>query len=88
MGGNTYNRRYFSDSELQHLISKVNGYQSLFDKDRVFDNKKQWRANISRHLDSDSCNRFYFLLAPLCYCAYCKKQLGIDTQIKIRKLYD
>lgn len=79
MGGNTYNRKYYLDSDLQLLVSKIGGYKSLFDENLVFDNEKEWRANISRHLDSDSCNRFYFLLEDPHHCKYCQKQLDISS---------
>lgn len=61
MGGNTYNRKNFSNDELQQLILKIDKYRSLFD-DRVFLSEKAWRANISRHLDADSANRFFFMI--------------------------
>ena len=81
MGGNTYNRKYYTDEELTVLINKIDGLKSLFD-DRIFENKKLWRANISRHLDADSCNRFYFKIKekqglPICPC--CGVTLGIDS---------
>lgn len=81
MGGDTFNRRKFSNDELITLIQKIEGYHSLFDN-RVFDNERAWRANISRHLDTDSSNRFYFMLESLKgvpRCAYCNNELGIDS---------
>ena len=87
MGGNTYNRKYYTDEELTILISKIDGFRSLFD-DRIFKNKKLWRANISRHLDADSCNRFYFKIEeniglPNCPC--CGVTLDINSFNYTRK---
>lgn len=78
MGGNTYNRRHFNESEISELIAQIDGWKGLFD-DRVFDTEKQWRANISRHLDEDSCQRFYFALEPARLCKGCKATLQIDS---------
>lgn len=81
MGKNTYFRKYFTDSEINALILKIDGFKSLFDN-RIFNSEKKWRSNISRHLDHDSCNRFYFKLenqkSPV-LCLHCKTQLGIDS---------
>ena len=81
MGGNTYNRKYYTDKELELLISKVNGYYSLFKDDTLYDNEKQWRANISRYLDKDSCNRFYFMLEDIHYCTHCNEELSISSYV-------
>lgn len=81
MGGNTYNRKNFSDVELEQLITKISGLHSLFD-DRTFESEKAWRANISRYLDADSSNRFYFKieqLKGLPNCVNCSTTLGIDS---------
>jgi len=81
MGGNTYNRRHFTDNELSKLLLKINKWQSLFDS-RIFDSEKTWRANISRHLDADSCNRFYFMieqLKGLPACRACLTTLTINS---------
>lgn len=78
MGGNTYNRRHFTDEEINELVRQVDGTKGLFD-DRIFETEKQWRANISRHLDADSCQRFYFLLEKIHHCKGCGVMLGIDS---------
>lgn len=81
MGGNTFNRRWFSNNELTELVQKINGYQSLFD-DRIFETERAWRANISRHLDADSSNRFYYKieeLKGLPQCHACKATLGVES---------
>lgn len=76
MGGNTYNRRHFTDEEINELVRQVDGTKGLFD-DRIFETEKQWRANISRHLDADSCQRFYFLLEKIHHCKGCGVMLII-----------
>lgn len=81
MGGNTYSRKRFNDNELRLLMLKIDGYTSLFD-DRTFSSEKAWRANISRHLDADSANRFFFMIEelvglPKCNC--CSAKLTIES---------
>lgn len=81
MGGNTYNRKYFKDSELLELIKKIDKYRALFD-DRIFSSEKAWRANISRHLDKDSANRFFFMIEELKgvpSCCSCLEKLTIES---------
>ena len=81
MGGNTYNRKHFTDFELAQLIKKINGFQSLFDN-KVLISEKAWRANISRYLDADSANRFYFMIEEskgLPTCRSCLLQLTIES---------
>jgi hypothetical protein len=79
MGGNTYNRNHYSDIDLQQLILKIDGYKSLFETDKTYRTEKEWRANISRHLDADSCNRFYYMLEDNHYCFNCKSKLDITA---------
>jgi len=81
MGGNTFSRRYFSDAELYALIQEINGLKSLF-SDRTFQTEKQFRANISRYLDHDSSNRFYFMIEQrkgLPSCGHCGDTLTIGN---------
>lgn len=81
MGGNTYHRQHFTDVELKKLIKKINGFKSLFN-DKIFGTEKEWRANISRYLDSDSSNRFYFMieeLKGLPQCRACSINLTINS---------
>jgi len=78
MGSNTYTRRYWNDNELKELIQKINGFNSLFN-DKIYDDEKKWRAHISRHLDTDSCNRFFFMLEDTTCCYFCKAELGIES---------
>lgn len=81
MGGNTFNRRYFSDIEISNLIDRIDGLHSLFDN-RVFGTMKQWRINISRHLDNDSSKRFYYEIEErkgLPRCEYCDSELNIES---------
>lgn len=78
MGGNTYNRKYFTDQEIAILVSKINGFKSLFDE-RIFDTETQWRHNISRYLDNDSCNRFYYMLEKEHFCNHCSARLTIKS---------
>jgi len=80
MGGNTYFRRkYYTNDELKLLVDCVDGYTSLFKKDVVYDTKRRWQENISRHLDQGSCNRFHFMLEETHYCKYCECILGIES---------
>lgn len=83
MGGNTYNRKFFKDDELLLLVQSSIDHplKSIF-SDRLFENEKQWRANVARYLDTDSSNRFYFLLATYMqpvHCKFCKKELSIAS---------
>lgn len=80
MGGNTYKRRSYTDKELYTLVNKVNDFSSLF-CEKTHKDEKQWRAEISRHLDSDSCNRFYFILEDTHYCEHCGIELNIDSYV-------
>lgn len=79
MGGNTYKqRRLYTDDELYKLIDNVDGWVSLF-CEKTHTDEKNWRAEISRHLDSDSCNRFYFILEDTHYCEHCNIELNISS---------
>lgn len=79
MGGNTYSRRNYADKELRKLIKKISGWQSPFIVGKIFENKKQWRAHISRYLDKDSCQRFYYMLEDEHHCHHCKTVLGMES---------
>lgn len=79
MGGNTYNRKNYADKDLHKLIEKISGWQSPFIEGKIFENEKQWRAHISRYLDKDSCQRFYYMLEDKHYCHHCKTELGIES---------
>jgi hypothetical protein len=79
MGGNRYKRKNYSDDKLKELSLKIEGYRSLFDNTVIYNTEKQWRANISRHLDADSCNRFYYHLERDHYCTNCNSKLNIDS---------
>lgn len=79
MGGNTYNRKYYSDDEIQELLKNVSGFKSLFKNNVIYDDEVKWRANISRHLDSDSCNRFFYAMEEPHFCNYCSKELTIKS---------
>lgn len=88
MGGNTYNRKNISDTDLIPLVETAitNPLKSIF-SDREFETTKQWRANVARYLDADSSNRFYFLLETTInksYCAYCNTELTIHEYNFIR----
>lgn len=84
MGGNTYSRKNYSNIEIQHLVNmqiltpliSING-------EKIFGSLKSWRANVSRHLDADSCNRFYFQLAVTIdgerHCKHCEATLNIES---------
>jgi hypothetical protein len=76
MGGNTYNRQSVSDNEITRLVqsAKMNPLKELYGS-RIFDNEKQWRANVSRHLDKLSCERFYFEFYYPQYCKICNAKL-------------
>ena len=81
MGKNTYFRKYYTDWQIDQLLLKIDGYKSLFDN-RKFNSELEWRANISRHLDQDSCNRFYFKLESqkeTRHCHFCRTKLGIES---------
>jgi hypothetical protein len=79
MGGDRYKRKNYSNNELEQLALKIDGYRSLFDSNIIYNTEKQWRANISRYLDKDSCNRFYYSLEKEHYCANCNSKLNIDS---------
>jgi hypothetical protein len=79
MGSNTYNRKNYTNKELHKLIEKISGWQSPFVEGKMFETEKQWRAHISRYLDKDSCQRFYYMLEDKHYCHYCKTELGIES---------
>jgi len=78
MGGNTYNRKHFSDVEILELVNHATTQplKGLF-CNRIFDTENQWRSNVSRYLDNDSCIRFYFNLYSPAVCKSCQLLLSM-----------
>lgn len=78
------NRKQYSEIEINKLVSKVNGYKSLF-SNKMFDSKKKWNNDIYRHLDENSCNLFFYKLyviyntLPKCKNKMCDNTLGYDS---------
>lgn len=84
MGSNTYHRKKVSDDEIKKFVEFAleNPLHSIY-KQHQFTSEKQWRADVSRYLDRDSCNRFYYKLliagGEEFFCSHCSAQLGIES---------
>lgn len=78
---NRYNRKKLSDLEVNKLVLKYKNsrqYTSLF-SDKVFDSENKWRNDVIRHLDVDSCNKFFWSIEPvLPKCITCQRYLTLD----------
>jgi hypothetical protein len=83
MGGNTYSRKNFSNEELSVLLNKVIETPLVsVGSSKMFITNKSWRADVSRYLDTDSCLRFYFMIAThnkTHHCAHCSVMLEIAS---------
>jgi hypothetical protein len=69
---NRYNRRHFTDDEIQSLFVECmeNGeLYSPFSK-KLFDTTYKWRNDIIRNMDVESCNKFLFKFEDVRYCKY------------------
>ncbi len=73
-----YDRKQYSFQQINDLVEKYNNfpkYKSLF-SGKLFDSEYKWRNDIIRHLDIDSCNRFFWLIEPITNnCKYCGTML-------------
>jgi hypothetical protein len=91
MGGNTYRRQSFTDSQIKELVEKaVNNPLVSLRSDKIFSNIKQWRADIARLLDHSSSIKFYFYLATYSdkyHCHHCTTELGIQSFDFIHKMF-
>lgn len=83
MGGNSYIRKHFNEHEIKEFVkcSIQNPLKSIR-TNKTFNNEKSWRADVSRLLDQESSQLFYFLLETYnknYFCNYCNAQLGIES---------
>jgi hypothetical protein len=78
VGKNQFHRKYYTDLQIEELLSKVNNNKSLF-TEKIFNTEFKWRNDIIRHLNINSCNRFFYKLycknKKIPVCNNCKKQL-------------
>lgn len=81
MGGNTTNRRDWTEKEVYALVEKYRGNKNIFYNpitDTILNNKKSWKSSISVKMAHSSANLFFFLLEEPHFSKLSGKKLGLE----------